>query len=92
LSTAKENTSAIWDLIKEIPDPEIPVLTITDLGVIRNVELKGEKVVVTITPTYTGCPAMTQFEDDIVATLKKHKYEDVEIIITYDPPWTTDWL
>ncbi len=92
MSTAKENTSAIWDLIKEIPDPEIPVLTITDLGVIRNVELKGEKVVVTITPTYTGCPAMTQFEDDIVATLKKHKYEDVEIIITYDPPWTTDWL
>lgn len=92
MSTVKENIKAIWDLIKEIPDPEIPVLTITDLGVIRDVVLEGSKVIVTITPTYTGCPAMSQFEDDIKATLKHNGYPDVEIKITYDPPWTTDWL
>lgn len=92
MSTVKENIAAIWDLIKEIPDPEIPVITITDLGVIRDVALEGEKVIVTITPTYTGCPAMNQFEDDIKSTLKKNNYSDVEIKITYDPPWSTDWL
>jgi ring-1,2-phenylacetyl-CoA epoxidase subunit PaaD len=92
LSTVKENITAIWDLIKEIPDPEIPVLTITDLGVIRDVTLEGEKVIVTITPTYTGCPAMNQFEDDIKSTLHENNYPEVEIVITYDPPWSTDWL
>jgi ring-1,2-phenylacetyl-CoA epoxidase subunit PaaD len=92
LSIVNENIAAIWDLIKEIPDPEIPVLTITDLGVIRDVSMEGTKVIVTITPTYTGCPAMNQFEDDIKSTLVKNNYPEVEIKITYDPPWTTDWL
>ena len=92
MSIVEGNIKIIWDLIKEIPDPEIPVLTITDLGVIRSVVMEGSNVVVTITPTYTGCPAMSQFEDDIKATLKQHGYTEVEIKITYDPPWTTDWL
>ena len=92
LPTVNTNIEFIWSLISEIPDPEIPVLTITDLGVIRDVNWIGEKLIVTITPTYTGCPAMTQFEDDIVSTLKRNGYHNVEIAITYDPPWTTDWL
>jgi ring-1,2-phenylacetyl-CoA epoxidase subunit PaaD len=92
LSIVNEKIKVIWDLIKEIPDPEIPVLTITDLGVIREVALVDGKVIVTITPTYTGCPAMNQFEDDIKTTLKDNDFLEVEIKITYDPPWTTDWL
>lgn len=82
----------IWDLIKDIPDPEIPVLTIVDLGVIREVKKTSDEVVVTITPTYTGCPAMNQFEDDIVNTLKDNGVANVRIETSYDPAWTTDWM
>lgn len=82
----------IYDLIKDIPDPEIPVLTIVDLGVIRKVERKGEDFVITITPTYTGCPAMNQFEDDIIQTVKNSGVDNVRIETQYDPAWTTDWM
>ena len=82
----------IWDLLEQIPDPEIPVLSIHDLGIVREIEEINNEVVVTITPTYTGCPAMNQFEDDIVSTLNKHGYNSVVVKTTYDPPWTTDWL
>ena len=78
--------------MEEIPDPEIPVLSITDLGIVRQIEEKTDKIEVTITPTYTGCPAMAQFEDDIKAKLKENGYYKVEVKTTYDPPWTTDWI
>jgi ring-1,2-phenylacetyl-CoA epoxidase subunit PaaD len=82
----------IYDLIKEIPDPEIPVLTIVDLGVIRKVEDREGEYVITITPTYTGCPAMNQFEDDILKTLADNGIENAKIETSYDPAWTTDWM
>ena len=82
----------IWNLLAAIPDPEIPVLSIHDLGIVRDInEIEGQ-IVVTITPTYSGCPAMNQFEADIVTTLNKYGYDKVSIVTTYDPPWTTDWL
>lgn len=82
----------IYDLISSIPDPEIPVITIKELGVLRKVEKIGEDVVVTITPTYTGCPAMRLFEDDIKSTLKEVGIEKVKLKTVYSPAWTTDWL
>jgi len=82
----------IWNLLEEIPDPEIPVLSIHDLGIVRKIEEIADTVIVTITPTYTGCPAMNQFEDDIVSTLNQNGYENVVVKTTFDPPWTTDWL
>ena len=83
----------IWKFLSEIPDPEIPVITITELGVIRNIELfSDEKVVITITPTYTGCPAMKLFEDEILKTLHEKDINAVEIKMVYSPAWTTDWL
>lgn len=82
----------IWDIIKDIPDPEIPVLTITDLGVIRNVKIVGEQTIITITPTYTGCPAMNQFEDDIIKTLSENGIVNARIETSYQPAWTTDWI
>lgn len=84
--------SHIYELIKDIPDPEIPVLTIVDLGVIRNVEDREGNIVITITPTYTGCPAMNQFEDDILQTLKDNGVDNARIETRYDPAWTTDWM
>ena len=86
------NKKDIWNFISTIPDPEIPVITIEELGVLRDVEITPTKVVVTITPTYTGCPAMKMFEDDIISTLKKHSIDNVEIKMIYSPAWTTDWM
>ncbi len=80
----------IWDLLEQISDPEIPVLTIIDLGVVRTIEFENEKAIITITPTYSGCPAMQVIEDDIKALLK-HIIE-VEIKYTLSPAWSTDWI
>lgn len=82
----------IWSVLSTIPDPEVPAISITELGVVRKVELDGDKVIVTITPTYTGCPAMKVFSDDIIAQLKKKGFSSVEIKTVFDPPWTTAWI
>lgn len=89
------NTSEIDKIIEylhEIPDPEIPVIDIVELGVIREVKLIRNEVEVIITPTYSGCPAMKQMEDDIIKVLKSKGYDHITITTTYNPPWTTDWI
>ena len=78
--------------MEEVFDPEVPVLTIVDLGVVRDVQLDGEKCKITITPTYSGCPAMKTIEDDIVILLKEKGITDVEVDLVLAPAWTTDWL
>ena len=82
----------ITKLLEQVPDPEIPVLSVFDLGVIRNIEIEHEAVEITITPTYSGCPAMNVFEEDIVTKLEENGYKNVKIITTLSPPWTTDWI
>ena len=79
-------------MLSSVVDPEIPVLTIEDLGILRSVDVTEAGVQVTITPTYSGCPAMRQIEDDIVATLRAGGYDEVSIKLTHDPPWSTDWI
>ena len=82
----------IWSIISDIPDPEIPVITLTDLGIIKAVSIEDGMVLVTITPTYIGCPAMKVFEDDIVTKLNEHGYEKVKVNTVLSPAWTTDWM
>ncbi|MCT4582637.1 MAG: phenylacetate-CoA oxygenase subunit PaaJ [Flavobacteriales bacterium] len=82
----------IWKLLEAVPDPEIPVLSVIDLGVIRKIDLQNDQTLITITPTYSGCPAMNQFEDDITTHLTKHGYQNIIIKTSYNPAWTTDWL
>lgn len=82
----------IVKLLSEIPDPEIPVITITELGVIRDVMVKENEVEVKITPTYSGCPAMKRMEDDIKEVLKNNGIDKVKITLVYSPAWTTDWI
>lgn len=83
----------ILKLLSEIPDPEIPVITIVELGVVRGVELKSDtEILVTITPTYSGCPAMKQMEDDVRTKLQENGFTDIKVHMTYSPAWTTDWL
>jgi ring-1,2-phenylacetyl-CoA epoxidase subunit PaaD len=86
------STKEIWDLLENVKDPEIPVLTIVDLGIVRNIEKKDNGIVVTITPTYSGCPAMKVIEEEIIEILRINKYNKVEIKTTLSPAWTTDWL
>lgn len=87
-------TVPVADLENElasIPDPEVPVLTIADLGVLRSVAVEDDRVVVTITPTYSGCPAMHDIEQRIREVLARHG-ADGDVVTTHSPAWTTDWM
>ena len=82
----------IREILRTVHDPEIPVLDIVEMGIVREVTQDGEKVVVSITPTYSGCPAMEQIQEDLIAALKKEGIEQYEVKTVLNPPWTTDWL
>ena len=86
------STDQIRQYMEEVFDPEVPVLTIVDLGVLRKVEVIRDTVKITITPTYSGCPAMKRIEDDIVELLKEKGIDKVEVDLVLSPAWTTDWL
>ena len=86
------DTDAIAALLDAVTDPEIPVLTLADLGVLRDVCWEGETLVIVITPTYSGCPAMQAMEADILETLHAAGYRDAEVRTRIAPAWTTDWL
>lgn len=78
--------------LSTVTDPEIPVLTIDDLGIIRAVETDGTSVTVTITPTYSGCPAMDVIRADIITALGAEGFDEVDVRTVYAPAWTTDWM
>lgn len=88
----KHSSEDIYKILESVVDPEIPVLTIQDIGMLRNVETEGDRVIITITPTYSGCPAMKMIEDEIAAVLKKVGIETFEIKSVLSPAWTTDWM
>ena len=88
-----ENYEAVWRVLDQVSDPEIPVLAITDLGIVRDVTTNDEgKLIVTITPTYSGCPAMNVIEINIRAVLQEAGYENFDVVTVLSPAWTTDWL
>jgi ring-1,2-phenylacetyl-CoA epoxidase subunit PaaD len=82
----------IWNLLEDVYDPEVPVLSVVDLGIVRSVERIDKVIHVTITPTYIGCPAMQTIEKDIESKLKTHQIVDFNIITSISPAWTTDWM
>jgi ring-1,2-phenylacetyl-CoA epoxidase subunit PaaD len=86
-------TVTAWDLLADVPDPEIPVLSVVDLGIVRAVDESddGRRVVVTLTPTYSGCPATEVIARDVRAALDP-AYDDVEVRTQLSPAWTTDWM
>lgn len=90
--TTADVEAQVWRIAAAVPDPEVPVLTIEDLGVLRTVELRGDRVVVDITPTYSGCPAMDTIRDDVVLALTAAGFADVEVRLVLSPAWTTDWM
>lgn len=85
--------AAVWDVAASVNDPEIPVLSIADLGILRAAEAAGEQGArVVITPTYSGCPAMDSIRADVELALRDAGYDDVRVELALSPAWTTDWM
>ena len=82
----------IWDILNTIPDPEIPSISIVDLGIIRDIQFAEDTFRITITPTYSGCPAMSFIKEEIIRQLKSQGIQNFQIKTTLSPPWTTDWM
>ena len=82
----------ILDILEHVTDPEIPVISIIDLGIVREVNLDDRMIEVVITPTYSGCPAMLEIEKNIHNALRREGIEDVKITTVLSPAWTTDWM
>ncbi|HBI29390.1 MAG TPA: phenylacetate-CoA oxygenase subunit PaaJ [Deltaproteobacteria bacterium] len=82
----------VWDCLRSVPDPEIPVVDVVSMGIVREVEESPDGVKVTITPTYSGCPAMSEIEASIRAALHEAGYAQVELKTQIAPAWTTDWI
>jgi ring-1,2-phenylacetyl-CoA epoxidase subunit PaaD len=82
-----------WAVLESVPDPEIPVVSIRELGILRGVEQAEDGALeVVITPTYSGCPAMATMRDDLVHRLTDEGFADVRVRVQLDPPWTSDWI
>jgi ring-1,2-phenylacetyl-CoA epoxidase subunit PaaD len=77
---------------ESVPDPELPMLTLADLGILRGVDTGGERVVVSVTPTYSGCPAMAEIRADVSRRLAAAGFGTVEVRTVLSPPWSTDWI
>ncbi len=84
--------SDIWTWLSDVPDPEIPAISLVDLGVIRNVAWDNDTLEVTITPTYAGCPATSIINLDVETALRAKGIDNIRLKRQLAPPWTTDWL
>ncbi|MFC4624766.1 1,2-phenylacetyl-CoA epoxidase subunit PaaD [Daeguia caeni] len=89
---SRPETAQVWEWLSEIPDPEIPVISLTDLGIIRDVAWDDDTLVVTVTPTYSGCPATSIINLDIEKALREHGIEKLKLVRQLSPAWTTDWI
>lgn len=85
-------TTRIWDVLRTVLDPELPHVSVVNLGMVRDVKTSDDGVEIVITPTYSGCPAMAAIETDIRAALEKSGLDGVKITTVLSPPWTTDWI
>lgn len=95
-SADRPTVEEVWAWLDQVPDPEVPAVSVVDLGIVREVRWEqatdGAELVVTITPTYSGCPATQLIEQEIVATLRAHGIERLRMETRLSPAWTTDWL
>lgn len=90
--TEKPSIETVWSWLAGIPDPEIPAITLTDLGVIRDVKWVDETLQITVTPTYSGCPATKVINYEVETCLRGHGVESIDLRTQIAPAWTTDWM
>ena len=91
-SSGAPSRDEVLAILGQVMDPEVPVISVVDLGIVREVEILEDGVTVTVTPTYSGCPAMRVIERDIEEALRAHGVERVEVRTSFSPAWTTDWI
>ena len=89
---AQIETEKIWSWLREVPDPEIPVISVVDLGIVRDVRWDDDQLIVSVTPTYSGCPATAVIADNIRSALRSHGLNNLKLETKLAPPWTTDWI
>jgi ring-1,2-phenylacetyl-CoA epoxidase subunit PaaD len=82
----------VIEALHEVKDPEVPVIDVVELGIVRSAVVEGNKVTVSVTPTYSGCPATQVIEEEIAAALKRHGFDEVVVKMVFSPAWTTDWI
>jgi ring-1,2-phenylacetyl-CoA epoxidase subunit PaaD len=92
VTRAPDRRAQALAILDQVMDPEVPVLSVVELGIVRDVEIDGELVTVVVTPTYSGCPAMQVIEDDILAALAAGGLASARVRTVYAPAWTTDWI
>jgi ring-1,2-phenylacetyl-CoA epoxidase subunit PaaD len=92
ITDAAATRESILQILAEVKDPELPMIDVVELGIVRDVLFDDGHLTVDITPTYSGCPAMQVIEKEIVSTLAAHGFEDARIRTVYSPAWTTDWM
>lgn len=82
----------VYGVLNTVMDPEVPVISVVELGIVRDVAIQNDAVTITITPTYSGCPAMREIEADIRTALLERGVHDVNVKLVLSPAWTTDWI
>ena len=92
MNAARPTRDDVLRILGEVMDPEVPVLSVVELGIVRDVRIADDGVRITITPTYSGCPAMRTMEQDMRAALADQGIGDVEFHTVYSPAWTSDWI
>jgi ring-1,2-phenylacetyl-CoA epoxidase subunit PaaD len=92
VTVAQASVAQVWEWLSNVPDPEIPVISLTDLGIIRSVDWDGDTLVVAVTPTYSGCPATAVINMDIEGALRAQGIDRLRLERRLSPPWTTDWI
>src|SRR5437870_2466653 len=90
--TINISTSAVWKILEQVNDPEVLVLSVIDLGIVRDVEINNDEVIVTVTPTYSGCPATEVINMSIRLTLIENGFKKVQVKTILSPAWTTEWM
>ena len=88
----EQDKKNIWSILETVMDPEVPVLSVIDLGIVRDININGDETEIIITPTYTGCPAMDVIAMHIRLALLERGYKKIKITQVLSPAWTTDWM
>ena len=91
-SASEHELEAIWQILETVVDPEVPALSILDLGIVREVKFNDDQVEIVITPTYTGCPAMDMISMNIKLALVEQGYKNIKVSLVLSPVWTTEWM
>jgi ring-1,2-phenylacetyl-CoA epoxidase subunit PaaD len=90
--SSEDRKNTAWQALSDIMDPELPVVSLIEMGIVRDVEVDGSSITVRITPTFSGCPALFTMQQAIIARLRESGFDQVTVEIQLSPAWSTDWI